>query len=234
MIYDEKEYNKLIDELYSYQDIKFRDFSKSLMPSKDEYILIGVRFPLLKKLAKNIANNDYNSFININTHNTFEEIMLHGLLIGYLKEDINTIIKLSKNYIPYITNWALCDSFVANLHILSKYPSNGFKLAIWALKHKKTYYKRVGYVILLNYYIKDEYISFIFSLCDEYIIDDYYVKMSIAWLISMCYIKYPKETLNYLKNNKLDSWTHNKSIQKIRESRQVSDNEKNELKKWKK
>ena len=50
----------------------------------------------------------------------------------------------------------------------------------------------------------------------------------------MCYIKYPKETLNYLKNNKLDSWTHNKSIQKIRESRQVSDNEKNELKKWKK
>ncbi len=234
MIYDEKEYNKLIDELYSYQDIKFRDFSKSLMPSKDEYILIGVRFPLLKKLAKNIANNDYNSFININTHNTFEEIMLHGLLIGYLKEDINTIIKLSKNYIPYITNWALCDSFVANLHILSKYPSNGFKLAIWALKYKKTYYKRVGYVILLNYYIKDEYISFIFSLCDEYIIDDYYVKMSIAWLISMCYIKYPKETLNYLKNNKLDSWTHNKSIQKIRESRQVSDNEKNELKKWKK
>lgn len=227
-------YKLFIDTLYSYQDIKYRDFSKSLLPSKKEYVLIGVRIPILKNIAKDITKGNYLKFIENNKHDTFEEILVHGLVIGYIKEDINTIIKLSKDYIPYISNWALCDSYVANLHILTKYTKEGIKLVKWCLNHKKTYYKRVGYVILLNYYIKEEYLNYIFNECDNNTNDEYYVKMAIAWLISMVYVKYPKETLEYFKNNKLDKWTHNKAIQKIRESRQVSNEEKNMLLEWKK
>ena len=86
---------------------------------------------------------------------------------------------------------------------------------------------------MLNYYIEDKYIDKIFKLCENYP-DEYYVKMSIAWLISMCYIKYKNKTIQYLNNCKLDIWTYNKTIQKIIESNRVSKEEKEILKKMKK
>ena len=233
MCWNNTKYNEFIKYLYSLQDIKYRDFSKSLMPSKNEYELIGIKIPLLKKIAKDISKNNYIEFININKHDTFEEILIHGLIIGYIKEDINTIINYSKEYIPYISNWALCDSYVANLHIMNKYPNKCLTLVKWCLKHKKEYYKRAGYVLLLNYMIKDEYIDTIFELCNNNDSDDYYVKMAVAWLISEVYPKYPNKTLEYLKNNKLDKWTHNKSIQKIRESNRIDKETKDMLIEWK-
>ena len=143
-------YDKLKDDLYLYQDIKYRDFTKKLIPNM-KYEIIGIRMNQLKNIAKKISKEDYKSFINSNTHSTYEEIMLHGLVVGDIKENITEVLKLYKEYIKYIDNWSLCDSTVANLNIISKYPDEGLKLAIWCLKHKKTYYKRVGYVILLDY-----------------------------------------------------------------------------------
>ena len=232
-MWDNNKYNEFTKYLYSLQDIKYRDFSKSLMPSKNEYELIGIRIPILKKMAKAISKEEYTSFIKINKHSTFEEILLHGLTIGYIKEDIDTIIKLSKEYIPYISNWALCDSYVSNLNIMSKYPKKCLNLVKWCLNHKKEYYKRTGYVLLLNYMINEEYIEEIFKLCNNNDSDCYYVKMAIAWLISEIYPKYPDKTIEYLKTNKLDKWTHNKSIQKIRESNRVSKEEKELLNSYK-
>ena len=233
-MWNDDKYNDFLKELYSYQDIKYRDFSKSLMPSKEEYKLIGVRIPILKQLARNISKTDYNSFININSHETYEEILIHGLIIGYINSDIDNVISLSKKYIPYVSNWSLCDSYVANLHILRKYPRKCFSLVKWCLNHKKQYYKRVGYVLILNYLINDEYIDTILEYCDNNICNDYYVKMAVAWLVAECYIKCPDKTLVFLKNNKLDKWTHNKAIQKIKESFRVDEFTKLELNKYKK
>lgn len=139
-----------------------------------------------------------------------------------------------KDYIQYIDNWALCDVTIANMHILKKYPNKGLKLVKWCLNSKNEWYNRTGYVIILDYYIKEEYLNEIFTLCNNYTEDKYYVKMAIAWLISICYIKYPKQTLEYIKNNKLCKWTHNKAIQKIRESKRVNELEKNMLLEWRK
>lgn len=233
-MWDNNRYNLFKEELYSMQDIKYRDFSKSLMPCNKEYELIGIKIPILKQMAKAISKEEYIDFIKCNKHSTFEEILIHGLIIGYIKEDIDTIIKLSKEYIPYISNWALCDSYASNLHIMTKYPKKCLSLVKWCLNHKKEYYKRTGYVLLLNYMINDEYIDIIFDLCNNNDSNDYYVKMAVAWLIAEIYPKYPDKTIEYLKNNKLDKWTHNKAIQKIRESNRVSKNEKDKLLEWKK
>ena len=214
-------YTRFLDKLYSYQDIKYKEFSKSLIPGNSEYEYIGVRIPKLKEIAKDISKTNYESFIILNRHKTFEEIMIHGLVIGYIK-DIDEVIKLYKEYIPYIDNWSLCDSTVVNLKIIHKYPSKGLNLVKWCLNHKKTYYKRVGYVLLLNNYVKEEYLDYIFECCNNYMNDNYYVKMAVAWLVAECYIKYPDKTITYLKNNKLDNWTHNKSIQKIKESNRIN------------
>ena len=92
---------------------------------------------------------------------------------------------------------------------------------------------RFAIVMILDYYVKQEYLETIFKIVNSIKNDGYYVKMAIAWLISICYIKYPKETLEYLKSNNMDDWTYNKSIQKIIESYRVTETEKDRLRKMK-
>lgn len=223
-------YNEFINYLYSLQDIKYKDFQKKLILSDN---LIGIRTPDLKKIAKTIANSNYINFIRLNKHNLYEEKLIHGLILGYLNLEFNALKPLIDEFIPYIDNWAICDLTVSNLKIFSKNKENGFKEIKKYLKDKNTWINRFGYVLLLNYYIEDKYIDEIFKLCENYS-DEYYVKMSIAWLISMCYIKYKNKTIEYLNTNKLDKWTYNKAIQKIMESNRVPKIEKEKLKRMKK
>lgn len=223
-------YNEFIKYLYSFQNLKYKEFHKKLILTDD---LIGIRTDILKKIAKEIAKNDYKAFIKNNRHILYEENIIHGLLLGYLKLDFNDLKILIDNFLPFINNWAVCDLTVSNLKIFIKNKEDGFNEIKKYLKNSNTWINRFGYVLLLNYYIDDKYIDKIFKLCKNYK-DEYYVKMSIAWLISMCYIKYKDKTIEYLNNNELDKWTYNKAIQKIVESNRVSKEEKEVLRKMKK
>lgn len=91
------------------------------------------------------------------------------------------------------------------------------------------YQIRFGLVSLLDYFVQEKYLCRIFSLLDQIHHEGYYVKMGAAWLVSICYIKYPSETWNYLERDRLDEFTHNKGIQKIRESHRISKEEKDRL-----
>ena len=95
--YTKSDYHKLIKTLYDNKDEKYRKFHQNLL-NDTTYKLIGVRVPILRNIAKNIAKNDYMSFIKYNTHQTYEETLLHALVIGYIKVDIDTLFKTSKNY----------------------------------------------------------------------------------------------------------------------------------------
>lgn len=219
-------YNDFLELLKNNQDLKYKDFHSKLILDDN---LIGVRTPILKKLAKQIASSDYNKFIELNKHNIYEEKIVHGLVIGYIKEDFDNIIKLLDEFLIYIDNWAVCDLTVSNLKFFKKNKDKGFIQIKKYLKDTNLWINRFGYVLLLNYYIEDKYIDEIFKLCKKYK-DEYYVKMSIAWLLSMCYIKYKDKTLDFLVTNVLDKWTYNKTIQKVIESNRVKKEEKNILK----
>lgn len=224
-------YDEFINYLYSFQDIKYRDFHKKLILSDN---LIGIRTPELKRIAKSIARSDYKTFFKLNKHKLYEENVLHGLVLGYLKLEFNDLKPFIDEFLPYIDNWAVCDITVANLSIYKRNRTKEicFKEIKKYIKNKNPWINRFGYVLLLDYFIEEEYMDEIFDLCQNYK-DEYYVKMAIAWLISMCYIKYKGRTLTFLKNNKLDDWTYNKSIQKIIESNRVTKEDKEMLKKMK-
>ena len=216
-------YDDFIKYLYTLEDIKYRDFNKKII-LKDN--IIGIRTDKLKYIARLISKNDYNKFIALNKHKLYEENLLHGLLLGYIKLDFN-------KFLPFIDNWAICDLTVSNLKIFKNNKELGLKEIKKYLKNSNTWINRFGYVLLLNYYVEDKYIDFIFKSINNYK-DEYYVKMAISWLISICYIKYKDKTLEFLKNNKLDKFTYNKSRQKIIESSRVSIDEKNMLRTMKK
>lgn len=212
-------YSDFIKYLKSLQDKKYKTFHKKIL--KDDSIkLIGIKMPILKKIAKEISKHDYNKFIKMLKHKYYEETMIHGLILGYIKEDMFNYIDA---FIPLINCWAVCDSVCSNLKQFKKID---IKYIDKYLKSEKPFEIRFGIVIILNYYIKDENLNYIFNICDNISSDHYYVKMAIAWLLSVCYIKYPKKTLKYLKECKVDKFTLNKTISKICDSYRVNSNEK--------
>lgn len=217
-------YEDFLNELYSLQDLKYKEFhSKLIMSDK----LIGVRTPELKRIAKAIARSNYEDFFRENKHELYEENLVHGLVLGYLKLDFNELKPLVDEFIPYIDNWAVCDTTVANLKVYKKNKTKDivFNEIKKYLNSENPWINRFGYVLLLEYFIEEKYMDEIFELCENYK-EHYYVKMAIAWLISMCYIKYKGRTITFLKKNKLDVWTHNKAIQKIIDSYRVDNMDK--------
>ena len=217
-------YEDFLTELYSLQDLKYKEFhSKLIMSDK----LIGVRTPELKRIAKVIARSNYEDFFKKNRHELYEENLVHGLVLGYLKLNFNELKPLVDDFIPYIDNWAVCDATVANLKVYKKNKTKDivFNEIKNYLKNDNPWINRFGYVLLLEYFIEEKYMDEIFELCENYK-DHYYVKMAIAWLVSMCYIKYKGRTITFLKKHKLDVWTHNKAIQKIIDSYRVDNMDK--------
>ena len=221
------DYNEFIKYLYNFEDIKYKEFHSKLTYNTN---IIGIKTPILKEISKNISKGNYQSFIKFITNNTYEEWLIFGLIIGYCKLDFKDKLDLLDKYIINIDNWASCDIVCANLKEFKKNKELGYEYILKLINSNKCWSVRVGLVLLLDFYINDYYLVNIFNICNSIKIDEYYVKMAIAWLISICYIKYPNKTLNYLKNNTLDKFTYNKTIQKIIESTRISKEEKEKLK----
>ncbi|MBQ9182002.1 MAG: DNA alkylation repair protein [Bacilli bacterium] len=217
--WNEENYKKFVDYLYSLQDLNYREFHNKL--NKNTLNLIGIRTPLLKNIAKVISKGNYLEFIKINKHSTYEEIIIEGLVIGYIKSDFKSVLELVNNFIPLIDNWAVNDVVCANLKCFKKYQKEGFVDIKKYLSSSNPWSIRFGIVLLLDHYINDDYINELMKIIKSIKNTNYYVTMANAWLISICFIKYPDITINLFINNELDNETNNKAIKKIKESLRV-------------
>ena len=219
-------------ELFGLQDLKYKEFHSGLCPNVDK--IIGVRIPKLREIAKRIAKENYKEFLENSPGEYYEELVLQGLVIGYAKISLQETISELEKFVPKINSWAVCDTTCSNLKITKKYMKEMWNFLERHIKSKREYEIRFALVMYLDYFITDEYIELIFERVNKIKSNDYYVEMAIAWLLSFAYIRQKEKTLEYLKNNKLDKFTQNKSIQKICESYRVSDEEKKNIRKYKK
>ena len=219
-------------ELINSADEKYRIFHSNLCPGVEN--ILGVRLPLLRKIAKDLSKEDYNNYLNNEDTRYYEEIMIEGLIIGYLKIDNESRFKYIKNFIPKINNWAVCDSFCNNLKFTKKNINEVWDFILPYTTSENEFDVRFAVVMMLNFYMIEDYIDKVLSILNNIHHDGYYVKMSVAWAVSFAYIHFPKKTLAFLKNNNLDNFTYNKSLQKIIESSRVSKEDKYLMKSMKK
>lgn len=220
------------EKLFEMQDLKYKEFHSNLCPNVDD--IIGVRVPVLRQYAKELYKNNKLNEIEIG-NKYYEELVIQGMLIGFqTKEPIEEVIKQIKEFVPKINSWAVCDIFCAGLKITRKYPKEIFSLIKEYLKSKKEYELRFSIVMLLDYYIKDEYIDEMLQILNSVKTDKYYVQMATAWAISICLIKYYEKTILFLKTCNLDKFTYNKAIQKAIESYRITDEQKENLRNMKK
>lgn len=215
-------------KLYELQDLKYKKFHGALCPNVDN--IIGVQVPKLREIAKQLKQQNSKEYLELENLTFYEEKVIQGLLIGISKLSIEETIKYLEKFIPKIDSWAVCDVVCSSLKITNKHPKEMWEFLNKYINSKQEFEIRFSVVMYLNYYLNDEYIDKVINNISKIKTDKYYVQMAVAWLLSVSYIKQKETTLEYLENNQLDDFTHNKAIQKIIESYRVSKEEKEFIK----
>ena len=216
------------EELLALQDISYADFQAKLTPNIPRELFIGVRVPELRKLAKKLSKEpEASKFLKDLPHKYYDENILHGLLISEMK-DYDACLVAVDDFLPYVDNWAVCDIMSPKIFKKNK-TALLEKIKEWSAS-EKAYTCRFGIEMLMSHFLdedfKPEYLEIPASVKSE----EYYVKMMIAWFFATALAKQWDATIKYLEDQRLDRWTHNKAIQKARESRRITPKEKEYLK----
>lgn len=208
--------NYIQKKLFSSEDLKYKDFHSKLMPTVDPDLIIGVRVPVLRNLAKELNGSEYkDEFLATLPHKYYEENNLHAFLIEKIT-DYNELVKELDRFLPFVDNWATCDMMSPKI-----FKKNKDKLLSgidrW-LKSGDTYTVRYGIKCLMQHYFdedfKEEYFEKVINIKSE----EYYINMMRAWYFATALSKHYELSIKVLEERKLDKWTHNKTIQKAMES----------------
>ena len=214
-------------ELFEMQDKQYADFQCRLTPTMERQSCIGVRTPLLKKYAKELIKNDRkDAFLDDLPHIYFDENQLHAFVISNEK-DITKCLEEVERFLPFVDNWATCDqllptAFKKNHEIILPY-------ALKWISSNETYTIRYGIGTLMRFFLDEDFDIKYLDIVSSIRSDEYYVNMMSAWYFATALTKQYESTLPFFETSHLDSWTHNKAIQKACESFKVSDEHKDYL-----
>lgn len=208
------------EDLTRMASAQLASFNRKLMPATKREIL-GVKVPELRKMARSIVHNDdwQEWFYHVTDHDSFEEIMLRGMVLGYAHLDIDELMRGIRFYIPLIDEWALCDCATATWKQLVKSPDRAFELITPYLSSSNEFEQRFAYTTLLAHFCTSTYIGRVLDLLGSSEPHGYYALMGLSWALSVCYVKFPEPTAQLLLSDRLTIDCKRKAIQKIMESR---------------
>lgn len=216
------------DRLAALAENKNAKRSSTIIPGSKP--ILGARVPQLRKMAKQIAKEDYRGFLECCPNDNLEQQMLQVYVIGYAKDNIKVLLNYVDTFIPKIQDWFINDIFCQAF----KVARDNRKIVLdWLMPYaamELEYPQRVTAVMLLSHFLVEEYIDEVMEIMERLTYDGYYTKMGVAWCVATAYAKFPHKVMAYLKHNSLDDWTYNKSIQKMMESFRVTDEDKQILK----
>ncbi len=219
---------KIKQKILSLEDTKYKEFTINLCPKTNN--IIGVRMPILRNYAKELVKKyPYDMLLNNIDSQYHEEIIIKGMIICLYQGNFSKAKKYIEDYIPLISNWAICDTFCLGLKNLV---TDLTEVRIFILQYKhstKEFELRFMLVMLLNYYTEEEYLEDNFKIFDEVTTNHYYTQMALAWAISISLIKFFDQTISYLKKCKLDNFVFNKAISKACDSYQLNSKQKDFL-----
>lgn len=214
-------------ELFAMAEPAYQAFASTLIPGGRP--ILGVRLPALRGLARHIARGDWRAFLDGDKGDFFEEILLRGMVIGYVKADVEELLARVENFVPEIEDWSTCDSFCNTLKFARKKPERVWEFLQPYLASEREFDVRFGVVMLLDHFINADYIDRVLQVLNNFKHPNYYAQMAAAWALAECYTHFPERTMAYLPGSALDDFTFNKALQKMRESRRISGADKQRL-----
>lgn len=224
MSFTQNDYVKLLNVLSEMSDKVYCKFNLGLIPGQTS--AYGVRIPQLRKLAKQIAADSPLDFLTLAKDDTLEETLLQAMVIGAMKCDIEKRLLYIEAFLPKISNWAVCDTFCGDLKAVRRDLPRVREFLNGVLQSNREFELRFCAVMLMDYFIQPPYMEDTIKTLCGIRHDGYYVKMAVAWALSVCFVKGREATLPVLQDGKLDDFTHNKTIQKCCESYRISKEDK--------
>jgi 3-methyladenine DNA glycosylase AlkD len=210
------------------RETEYADFMANLLPNLPKERILGVRTPILRKMAKQMIREDTDKdFIKQCPHEFFEENQLHGFIISERKDFAQCMAEL-EHFLPYMDNWATCDQtspkiFKKNKEKLMPY------IEIW-LQSERTYTVRFAIGMLMKHFLEDDFLPEYLDMVAGIQSEEYYINMEIAWYMATALAKQWESTISYIENKKMGVWVHNKTIQKAVESYRITEEQKCYLK----
>lgn len=223
---------KILNACFEHQDLKYRNFQSKLIPTIDQATMIGVRTPILRKIAKAFQKDeDIPIFLESLPHTYFEENQIHSFIISDQK-DYEDCIKNINIFLDYVDNWATCDQL--SQKIFKKHKEEILREIDKWLESQQPYRVRFAIKMLMTHFLDKDYDVIFPKKVASVQLEDYYVRMMMAWYFAEGLAKQYDSFLNFIKDDCLEKWTHNKTIQKAIESRRISPEIKEYLKTLKK
>lgn len=210
------------------QDEQYRQFQSKLIPTMDAATIIGVRTPVLRRMAKTLyQDGEYTVFLNELPHSYFEENQLHGFILSEYKDFTSCLAELER-FLPFVDNWATCDQMSPK--IFRKHRQELLPHIRRWLTSTHVYTVRFAIGLLMQHFLEEdfrpEYLDWVTGIHSE----AYYINMEIAWYMATALVKQWEATIPYIETNRMGKWVHNRTIQKARESYRVTDAQKEYLK----
>ena len=205
-------------QLETYAEPAYARFSARLTPGAK---ILGVRLPTLRRMAKELAAGDWQAYLRGAWNDYLEERLLQAFVLGYAKTDLETLLPYASAFIPKIDNWSVNDSFCGNFRIARQNRPRMLQFLDPYFTSPQEFSVRMAVIMLQNHFLVPEYLDEYFFRMEEARHEGYYAQMGVAWALATAYCRFPQETLTFLQKNSLPVKTHNKTLQKIRESRLV-------------
>lgn len=221
-------HEEILQRLFALQDREYQVFQSKLIPTIAPESMIGVRTPTLRQLAKEYAKrDDVGDFLASLPHRYFDENQLHAFIISLGKDYGGTVAAIDA-FLPYVDNWATCDQlspkvFRAHRAELLR------EIRRW-MASEHVYTCRFGVGMLMQHFLDEDFEPAYLERVAEIRSSEYYVNMMIAWYFATALAKQYDAALPYLEGRRLDTWTHNKTIQKAVESFRITAEQKDYLK----
>lgn len=216
--------HSLISSLKELQDPDYRAMQIRIIPNIPSEKIIGVRTPALRQLAKTIPQSD--TFLDKLPHLYFEEDQLHIFVISACK-DFETVITRVDSFLPYVDNWATCDQL--NPKVFSKHHTELLSYIEKWIHADNPFSVRFAIKMLMDHFLEKDFSPVYLDKVASVQSDEYYVRMMIAWYFATAIAKQFDAAYPYLSQMRLETWIHNKTIQKSVESFRVSDDQKAQL-----
>lgn len=222
--------DELLARLRELSDERYREFNEGLTPGIEQTSL-GVRMPALRQLSRELLKGDWRAFLEVSrVHALFELRMLHAMVLGGARCPVEEKIALTDAFLPWVDNWGVCDALCSSYKPKASELEPLLPFVVACADDGATFRKRFGLVMLMSYYREDPRALAPYRRFEH---PDYYARMGEAWGLATLFLYQREGVLGILSDNVLDVFTHNKTIQKLRESYRVSDADKQMLLQYK-
>ena len=226
--WNNKDRIKYVEYLKSLSDLEYKKFNEGIVNTKLN--VIGIRMPILRSIAREISKGNINEYLKVIDKDYYETVMIYGLVLSNSNEEY--IDRYIMMFLECIDSWGICDTFCSSMKIVNKRLGKYWMYFTSLIDLNKEFQTRVSIIMMMNYYLNDDYIDRVLKIVCNIKSDYYYINMAISWLLSVAIIKYKDKVVSILESNVLSKFVQNKTISKIQDSYRIDKELKEYVKKF--